>query len=77
VAYLRKPVCAKNQALSTYEKEFMAIILAVEKWRAYLQSQEFIIRTDHRSLLHLSDQRVTTKLQQKALLKLMDLQFKI
>jgi len=27
--------------------------------------------------LHLSDQRVTTKLQQKALLKQMDLQFRI
>ncbi|XP_066324466.1 uncharacterized protein [Miscanthus floridulus] len=77
IAYLSKPVCAKNQALSTYEKECMAIIMAIHKWRAYLQNQEFIIITDHRSLLHLSDQRVTTKLQQKALLKLMDLQFRI
>jgi hypothetical protein len=77
VAYLSKSVCAKNQALSTYEKECMAIITVVEKWRACLQHQEFIIKTDHRSLLHMSDQRVTTKLQQKALLKLMDLQFKI
>ena len=40
-------------------------------------SQEFIIRTDHRSLLFLTDQKATTKLQQKALLKLIDLQFKI
>lgn len=77
IAYLSKPVCAKNQALSTYEKECMAIIMAIHKWRAYLQNQEFIIITDHRSLLHLSDQRVTTKIQQKALLKLMDLQFRI
>lgn len=30
IAYLSKPVCAKNQALSTYEKECMAIILAME-----------------------------------------------
>jgi hypothetical protein len=36
VAYLSKPVCAKNQAMSTYEKECMAIIMAVDKWRAYL-----------------------------------------
>lgn len=57
VAYLSKSVCAKNQALSTYEKECMAIITVVEKWRACLQHQEFIIKTDHRSLLHLSDQR--------------------
>lgn len=63
IAYLSKPVCAKNQTLSTYEKECMAIIMAVEKWRAYLQNQEFIIKTDHKSLLHLANQRVTTKLQ--------------
>lgn len=77
VAYLSKPVCKRNQALSTYEKECMAIILAVEKWRPYLQNAEFIIRTDHKSLLHLTEQRVSSKIQQKALLKLMDLQFKI
>jgi hypothetical protein len=31
IAYLSKVVCVKNQALSTYEKECLAIILAVEK----------------------------------------------
>jgi hypothetical protein len=77
LAYLSKPVCHKNQAMSTYEKECMALIMVVDKWRPYLQNQEFIIKTDHKSLLHLSKQRVTTKLQQKALLKLMDLQYKI
>jgi len=55
----------------------MVVLLAVDKWRPYLMSQEFIIRTDHRSLLFLTDQKATTKLQQKALLKLMNLQFKI
>lgn len=77
VAYLSKVVCPKNQALPTYEKECLAIILAVEKWRPYLQNAEFIIRTDHKSLLHLTEQRITSRIQQKALLKLMDLQFKI
>lgn len=51
--------------------------MAIDKWRSYLQNQEFIIKTDHKSFLHFSEQRVTTKLQQKALLKLMDLQYKI
>lgn len=55
----------------------MAIILAVDKWRSYLQHQEFVIKTDHRSLLFLTEQRAHTKLQHKALLKLMDLQFRI
>jgi hypothetical protein len=77
VAYLSKPVCTKNQSLSTYEKECMAIIFAVDKWRPYLQHQQFTIRTDHQSLLHLTQQRVSSKLQHKALMKLMDLDFRI
>jgi hydroxymethylpyrimidine/phosphomethylpyrimidine kinase len=36
VAYLSKPVCDKNKGLSTYEKECMAIVMAVDKWRSYL-----------------------------------------
>jgi len=51
ISYLSKSLSIQNQALSTYEKECMAILLAVDKWRSYLQAQEFIIRTDHRSLL--------------------------
>jgi hypothetical protein len=77
ISYLSKPLSGRNIALSTYEKECMAVLLAVEKWRSYLQHQQFIIKTDHRSLLFLTEQKASTKLQQKALLKLMDLNFKI
>ena len=77
IAYLSKPLRPRNQALSVYEKECLAILLAIEKWRSYLQHQQFIIRTDHKSLQYLTDQRVSTKLQLKALLKLMDLQYTI
>ena len=52
LAFLSKPLCPKNQALSTYEKECMAILMAVEKWRPYLQHKEFITKTDHKSLLY-------------------------
>lgn len=44
---------------------------------SYLQHKEFVIKTDHKSLLHLTEQRIATKIQQKAVFKLMDLQFKI
>lgn len=52
-------------------------MLAIEKWRQYLQHQAFVIRTDHRSLQHLTEQRVSYKIQHKALIKLMDLQYTI
>lgn len=51
--------------------------MAVDKWKSYLHGKEFIIRTDHRSLLHLTEQTATSRQQQKALLKLMDLNYKI
>jgi hypothetical protein len=73
VAYLSKPLSTQNQALSTYEKECMAILMAIDKWRPYSQYKEFFIKIDHKSLLYLTEQRAHTKLQHKALLKLMDL----
>jgi hypothetical protein len=42
-----------------------------------LHGQTFIITTDHKSLLHLTDQKVVSRLQQKALIKLMDSQYQI
>lgn len=67
----------RNRGLSVYEKEHLAILLAVQQWRPYLQLGEFTIRTDHKSLTHLTDQRLHTEWQQKALTKMMGLQYKV
>jgi hypothetical protein len=37
VAYLSKHLCPRNQALSVYEKECLAILMTIDKWRPYLQ----------------------------------------
>lgn len=60
LAYISKALGPKNVGLSTYEKEYLAILLAVEQWRTYLQHAEFTIFTDQRSLIHLSNQRLNT-----------------
>jgi hypothetical protein len=52
IPFLNKPLNATNKYLSIYEKEFLALIMAVEKLRPYLQRQEFIIRTDKLGLSH-------------------------
>jgi hypothetical protein len=44
-----------NMGLSAYEKEYLAILLAVDQWRSYLQHAEFVIYTNHRSLSHLNE----------------------
>ncbi|WVZ85511.1 hypothetical protein U9M48_032433 [Paspalum notatum var. saurae] len=77
IAFVSKALGIKNQKLSTYEKECLAILMAVEKWRSYIQQTEFIIKTDHKSLTHLDDKRLSTPWQHKALTKLMGLQYRI
>jgi len=77
LAFVSKALAPKNRGLSTYEKEYMAILLAVQQWRAYLQHTEFLIRTDHASLTHLTDQRLHTPWQHKVFSKLMGLQYRI
>lgn len=54
LAFVSKALGPRNQGLSTYEKEYLAIILAVDQWRHYLQHSEFVIYSDHRSLSHLT-----------------------
>lgn len=77
IAYMSKPLSIRNRGLSTYEKECLAVLMAVEQWRPYLQRQEFLIRTDQKSLVHLEEQRLTTVWQQKAFTKLLGLQYRI
>ncbi|WVZ82615.1 hypothetical protein U9M48_029863 [Paspalum notatum var. saurae] len=66
-----------NQQSSSYEKESLAILMAIDHWRSYLQPAEFIIKTDHRSLVSLDEQRLHTHWQHKVMTKLMGLQYKI
>lgn len=77
LAYVSKALGPRNQSPSVYEKECLAILLAIEQWRSYLQVKEFIIRTDQKSLSHLDDQRLHTEWQQKALTKMMGLTYRI
>ena len=77
IDFLSKALGKKHQDLSIYEKEFLALIMAVEKWRHYLDRQEFVIITDHKSLAYLNEQNLCSEMQRKAMTRLMGLQFKI
>jgi len=77
LAFISKPLGVRNQALSTYEKEYLAILLAIEQWRMYLQQSEFIIYTDQQALVHLNEQRLHTVWQQKVFTKLLGLSYRI
>lgn len=51
VSYLSKLLGSRNQTFFVYEKECLAILLAIDKWRQYLQHEAFTTRVDHISLL--------------------------
>lgn len=71
IAYLSKALGYKARAMSTYEEECIAIIMALDKWKSYLQHQTFTILTDQRSLIHIGDQKIVNGIQHKAFVKLL------
>lgn len=77
LAFLSRALGPKNQGLFAYEKEYMAILIAVDHWRSYLQLGEFLIFTDQKSLAHLNEQWLNTTWQQKVFTCLLGLQYRI
>jgi hypothetical protein len=73
IAYISKSLSKRNQGLTVYEKEYLAILLAMDHWCHYLLQAEFYIHTDHQSLTHLNEQRLHTAWQQKVFALLLGL----
>ena len=71
VAFFSEALKGSALALSTYEKEILAIVKAVRKWRPYLLEKPFTVRTDHKSLKYLLEQRITTPAQSRWIPKLL------
>lgn len=55
IAYYSKSLGVKSAVLSTYEKEAMAILEALKKWRHYFLGNPLIIKTDQKSLKFISE----------------------
>ena len=47
IAYYSKALGVNSQKVSIYEKEFLAIIMAINRWRSYLSRAPFVIKTGH------------------------------
>lgn len=77
ISFLSKALKGRALLLSTYEKELLALVTAVQKWRPYFLGHSFIIRTDHKALKFLLDQQVGTVAQQRWLSKLLGYDFVI
>ena len=75
LAYYSQALKGKNLFLSTDEKESLALVLSVKKWRPYLFATIFTIKTDQQSLKHILEQRVGTPMQHKWISKLLGYHF--
>ena len=77
IAFLSKALGPTHKHMSIYEKEFLVLIMAVEQWTQYLQRVEFVIKIHHKSLAYLTEQNLHSEIQNKAMTRLMGLQFRV
>jgi hypothetical protein len=65
LAFTSKQIFERHLGKSTYEKEMLAILHAVNIFHPYLLGQCFQIKTDHCSLKYFLEQWISSPKQQK------------
>ncbi|OIV89032.1 hypothetical protein TanjilG_01655 [Lupinus angustifolius] len=77
LAFWSQGLSLRAQQKSVYERELMALVQAIQRWRHYLLGRHFIVKTDQKSLKFLTDQRLFTEEQFKWAVKLIGMDFEI
>lgn len=75
ISILSQTLKRKTLLLSIHEKKFYAIVMAIQKWKAYLLGRCFIITIYYQILKYLLDQKIGTHMQQKWLSKILGYDF--
>ena len=60
ITFTSKQLCDHNLEKSTYDKEIMAILHAVDTWSPYILGCHFKMKTDHHSLKYFLEQRLSS-----------------
>ncbi|KAA0055924.1 transposon Tf2-1 polyprotein isoform X1 [Cucumis melo var. makuwa] len=67
----------RDRARPVYERELIAVVWAVQRWRPYLLGRKFTVKTDQRSLKFLLEQRAIQLQYQKWIAKLLGYSFEV
>jgi transposase InsO family protein len=71
ISFFSKTIGPKAAAMSTYDKEALAILEALKKWEHYFAASSLIIKTDQQSLKYIQEQKIIDGIQHKLLVKLL------
>ncbi|KAA0032164.1 transposon Tf2-1 polyprotein isoform X1 [Cucumis melo var. makuwa] len=77
IAFYSHTLSMRDRARPVYERELMAVVLSVQRWRPYLLGAKFVVKTDQKSLKFLLEQRVIQPQYQKWLSKLLGYSFEV
>ncbi|KAL0537842.1 hypothetical protein IC582_026831 [Cucumis melo] len=77
IAFYSHTLANRDRGRPVYERELMAVVLAVQRWRPYLLGNRFVVRTDQKSLKFLLEQRVVQPQYQRWLAKLLGYTFDV
>ena len=77
VAFTSRKMNEHEWNYATHEKETLAVMHALKKWRVYLEGRHFTVYTDHATLRHFAEQPDLTRRQARWTEKMQDYDFEI
>jgi hypothetical protein len=77
IAFESRKLGGTERLLSIYDKEMLAIMHSLAKFRQYLVGGSFMVKTDHNNLKHFLEQKDLSERQQKWVMKVQAFEFEI